>query len=88
LRLAGRNDLGVNLSNVLEEDAELGDGGESDVEGDDAHDHDVALNASLLDRMSLLEETNAVEDADDNCVVLARGGVCQLPPFMTWSHYM
>jgi hypothetical protein len=44
------------------------------AEGDDAHDHDVALNASLLDRMSLLEETDAVEDADDNCVILARGG--------------
>jgi hypothetical protein len=62
LRLAGRNDLGVNLSNVLEEAAELGNGGDRDVEGDDAHQHDVALNVSLLDRMCLLEETNAVED--------------------------
>jgi hypothetical protein len=72
LRLAGRNDLGVNLSNVLEE-ADSGNGGDSNVEDSDAHEHDVALNAFLIDRMSLLEETNAVEDADDNCVVLASG---------------
>jgi hypothetical protein len=75
LRLAGRNDFSVNLSNVLDEAAELGDSGDSYVEGNDAHEHDVALNVSLLDRMSLLEETNAVEDTDDNCDVLARGGV-------------
>jgi hypothetical protein len=47
LRLAGRNGLDVNLSNVLEEAAELGDDGDSNVEGDDAHEHDVVLNASL-----------------------------------------
>jgi hypothetical protein len=75
LRLASRNDLlGVNLSNVLEEAAELGDGGDSDAEGDDAHEHDSALNASNLDRMSLLEETDAVEDTVDNSVVIARNG--------------
>jgi hypothetical protein len=76
LRLASRNDLlGVNLSNVLEEAAELGDGGDSDQEGDDARDHDVAFLASNLERMSLLEESAAVEDTADNCVVLAGGGV-------------
>jgi hypothetical protein len=83
--MAGRNDLlGVNLSNVLEDAAELGDGGDSDVEGDDAHEHDVALSASHLERISLLEETDAVEDTDDNCVVLARGGtsVGVLEPFV------
>jgi hypothetical protein len=75
LRLAGTHEnLGVNLSNVLEEAAELGDGGDSDQDGDDARDHDVALTASNLERMSLLEEADAVEDTDDNCVVLARGG--------------
>jgi hypothetical protein len=67
LRLAGRNDLGVNISNVLKEAAELGNGGDSDVEGDNAHEHDVVLNASLVDRVSLLEETDAVEDTENNC---------------------
>ena len=75
LRVVGRNDRGVNLNNVFEKGAALGDGGDSDVEGDDAHDHDVALTASILKRMSLLEETDTVEDTDDNCVVLARGGI-------------
>jgi hypothetical protein len=71
LRLGGRNDLGgVNLNNVMEEAAELGDGGDSDVEGDDALEHDVALNATLLERMTLHDESDAVEDADDNRVVL------------------
>jgi hypothetical protein len=86
LRLAGRNDLGVNLSNVLEEAAELGDGGDSDVGGDDTHDHDVALNASLLDRMFLLEETDAVEDTDDNCVILASGSGVLL--YSRYAHCM
>jgi hypothetical protein len=69
--MVGRNDLGINLSDVFEDAAELGrDGGDSDVEGNGAHDHDVALSASILRRMSLLEETGTVEDTDDNCVVL------------------
>jgi hypothetical protein len=71
VRLAGQNDHGVNLTNVFEEAAELGNGGDSDAEGDDARDHNVALIASLFDRMSLLEETGAVEDDIDNSVVLA-----------------
>jgi hypothetical protein len=45
---------------VFEEAAELGDGGDSDGEGNDAHDHDVALTASLFDWMSLFEETVVV----------------------------
>jgi hypothetical protein len=80
LRLAGRNDHGVNLANVFEEEAELGDGGDSDADGDDARDHDVALTASLLDRMSLLEETAAVEDDIDHSVVLASAGRSSIAP--------
>jgi hypothetical protein len=79
-RLAGRQDHGVNLTNVFEEAAEVGDGGDSDAEGDDARDHDVALTASLFDRMSLLEETAAVEDAIDNSVVLASAGRLSTAP--------
>jgi hypothetical protein len=59
--LAGRNDVGVNLSSVLEEEAERGDGGDSDVEGEDAREHDGAMNDSLVDKdvNSSIEETNA-----------------------------
>jgi hypothetical protein len=37
LRLAGQNDHGVNLTNVFKEAAELGDGGDRDSEGNNAH---------------------------------------------------
>jgi hypothetical protein len=72
--LAGQNGHGVNLDNVLEEVAELGNGGDSNAEGDDAYDHYVALTASLFDWMSLLEATVVVEDAIANFVVLASAG--------------
>jgi hypothetical protein len=80
LRLGGRNDHGVNLTNVFEEAAELGDGGDGDIEGNDARDHDVALTASLLNQISLLEETAAVEDDIDNSVVLASAGRLSTAP--------
>jgi hypothetical protein len=80
VRLTGQNDHGVNLTNVFEEAAELGDGGDNNAEGDNAHDHDVAFTASLFDRMSLLEETAAVEDDIDNFVVLGSGGRLSTAP--------
>jgi hypothetical protein len=58
-----------NLKNVFEDEAEIGDGGNSDVKGDNAHEHDdVALSASHLERMSVLKETDAavLEDTDGN----------------------
>jgi hypothetical protein len=38
LRMAGQNDISSNLNNVFEEAAEFGDGGNSDIEGDDARE--------------------------------------------------
>jgi hypothetical protein len=44
LNLAGRNDVGSNLSSVLEEAKEQGDGGDSHGDGShDAQDHDGAM---------------------------------------------
>lgn len=73
LSLAGRNDVGLNLASVLEEEAERGDGGDSDVEGDDAREHDGAMNDSLLDIdvNSSIEENNAVVDGEEDCVLLS-----------------
>jgi hypothetical protein len=45
--LAGQNNNGVNLNNVFEEAAELGDGGDRDAEGDNARD-----SCCGLDRLS------------------------------------
>jgi hypothetical protein len=81
LNLAGRNESGINLSSVMEEASELGDGGDSDVEGDDAREHHGAMNDSLLDKdiNSSIEEIDAVKDSDEKCVVLARGAVLSAP---------
>jgi hypothetical protein len=50
LSLAGGNDAAgrMNLSSVLEEAQEQGDGGDSNVEADDAQDYDGAVNDCLL----------------------------------------
>jgi hypothetical protein len=84
LSLAGRNDVGINLGAVLEEEAERGDGGDSDVEGDDTLEHDGAMNDSLLDKdvNSSIEENNAVEDGDENCVILAPEDAVSAPIVM------
>ncbi len=73
LRTIGRLEL-LSLNDVVEESNEAGDGGDSDAEGNDACDHDVALTTSVLDWMSLLEEMAVVEDAINNSVVLASAG--------------
>jgi hypothetical protein len=87
LSLPKRRDEATNLRKVLEEAAEEegdggdsdvegdDDGGDSDVEGDDARDHDGAKSDSLQDKDvdSSIEDTDAVEEADENCVILARG---------------
>jgi hypothetical protein len=75
LRLVGQNDYVVKLTNVFYAAAELSHGGDSDAEGDNTCGHDVALTASLLERISLLKEKDAVEDVIDNSVVLACAGM-------------
>ena len=50
LSMAGRNAVALKLASVLEEEAEQGNGGDSDVEGDDAREHNGAMNDFFLDR--------------------------------------
>jgi hypothetical protein len=86
LNLAGRNDTGMNLSSVLEEAKTQCDGGDSNVEGNDAQDHDGAMNDCLVlfwTRMQIVQlkrMMQPVEEADENCAILTRGVALSAAP--------
>ena len=66
----------MSLNDVEEETNEVGDGGDSDVEGDDLAEHDEAMTAALADRLATKADDNGndiFEDGDNNSILLKKG---------------
>ena len=75
LRAIGRLEL-LSLSDVEEETNEVGDGGDSDIEGDDLVEHGKAMNDALADRLATIADDDGNEIVDDganNSILLKKG---------------
>jgi hypothetical protein len=65
----------LSLIDVEEENNEVGDGGDSDVEGDDLAEHDEAMNTAISERVATAVEDDgdvAVDDCQSNFVELRK----------------
>ena len=56
----------LSLTDVEEEINEVGDGGASDVEGDDLEEHDNAMNAAITERLVTTADDDGKEVIDDS----------------------
>jgi hypothetical protein len=75
LRTIARIEL-LSLDDVEEETNEVGDGGDSDVEGDDLTEHDEAMKTVILERLATEADDDGndiVDDGDSNCILLKKG---------------
>jgi hypothetical protein len=75
LRTIGRLEL-LSLDDVEEETNEVGDGGDSDVEGDDLAEHDEAMTAAISERLATIVDEDGndiVDDGDSNYIELRKG---------------
>jgi hypothetical protein len=76
-RVPQRNDADINWAYVAEDENEEGDGGDSDVEAEDADFHEDAFREVMLERASDFMEgednEQLVEDNDETAIMLHRG---------------
>jgi hypothetical protein len=62
-------------AHVLERERELGDGGDSDEEGEEILIHYEARVESAEERREATDDNNSLEDKDDNAAILARNNM-------------
>ncbi len=75
LRSIARLEL-LSLSDVEEETNEVGDGGDSDVEGDDLEEHDEAMTTAIAERLATAADDDGneiIDDGDRNSFLLKKG---------------
>ena len=75
LRSIARLEL-LSLSDVEEETNEVGDGGDSDVEGDDLAEHDEAMTTAIAERLATAADDDGneiIDDGDRSSILLKKG---------------
>jgi hypothetical protein len=61
-----------NLARAIEEAREEGDGGDSDVEGDEVLIHDEAMQEAEQDLQEAQDDNETLEYKDANSIIMAR----------------